>query len=201
MKVAELDERKKMIRAILRRFEIKGDRDLLERRMLKGEIWFLFTETFSKGNPSEVLKRLVDNGLLVLTWERGENPAHVSGYDWMRTKKILMQEQMFAKFINQISSKWHIKKGWVCEYFGTGVFPFHPDGGYEGGFRLVVTIFQTGKEMGFREGADEVWLNLFHGCGVLLSDSGGGVIDGSIEHSIRGASKSVFLALDIFPKK
>ena len=198
MKVADIDDRKKMIRRILRRFEIKGDRDLVERRMLEGEIWFLFTDAFSKCDSSEVLKRLVDNGLLIITWERRGNPAHVSGYDWRRTKKILMQEPMFANFIKQISS---IKSGFVCEYFGTGVFPFHPDAGYKGGFRLVVTIFETEKEMGFREGDKEVWLNLSHGCGVLLSDGGGGVIDGSIEHSIRGGNKSVFLALDIFPKK
>ena len=85
-----------------------------------------------------------------------------------------------------------------------GVFPYHADGGYTGGFRLIVTIFETKKTISFCEDGevkDEVTIKLCHGCGVLLADTGGGVIDGRIEHCVRDASPSIFLGLDIFLKK
>lgn len=194
-------ERLKRIRAILKQFNIVGDEKILVRRMMSGDIWFLFTDSFNVADPNEVLKRLVEDGLLIIRWEREGNPANVSGYDWERTRTILMKEPMFADFINHIERSFHIRNGWVCEYLGPGRMAYHPDGGYRGGFRLVVTIFQTDKRMSFRVEGKEVTVNLSHGTGVLLSDYGGGVIDKSIEHCVHGAYGSIFIALDIFPKK
>lgn len=204
MKVTNYDDRVKMCRVILNRFDIKGDEDMLIRRMMAGDIWFLFTDDFNNGDPSNVLERLTKAGLLVLRFERSGNPCYSSGYDWKRTRKILMKEPMFANFIKKIERKFYIRHGFVCEYLGPGVFPYHPDGGYTGGFRLIVTIFETKKTISFCEDGkvvDEVTIKLCHGCGVLLADTGGGVIDGSIEHCVRDASGSIFLGLDIFPKK
>ena len=204
MKVTNYDDREKMCRKILKRFDITGNEEMLIRRMIAGDIWFMFTDNFNNGDPSGVLESLTNAGLLILRWERNGNPCYSSGYDWKRTRKILMEEPMFCNFIKKIERKFHIKSGFVCEYLGPGVFPYHADGGYTGGFRLIVTIFETKKTISFCEDGevkDEVTIKLCHGCGVLLADTGGGVIDGRIEHCVCDASPSIFLGLDIFLKK
>ena len=113
-----------------------------------------------------------------------------------RTRKILETEAMFRDFLNEVEEDVYILNGWVLNYAKDSFHKWHPDQGYRGKWRVLYTIGNSKRRMGFKDKSHECWIDIPHGTVIWLSQEGGGVTCKESQHTVVGGEGSVFIALE-----
>ena len=71
-----------------------SNRECLSKPMMSADVWFMFTSVFNNKKYDDIwdtIDYLTEHGLLVLTHDFEGGMGHSSGYDWMRTRKVITE--------------------------------------------------------------------------------------------------------------
>ena len=100
----------------------------------------------------------------------------------------------FFKLINSYGHK--INKAWLVQFLEGGEHDFHPDKGFDGTHRWIISLGCHGKRFGFKMNGIEVGLRLQHGSVIVLNEATSGLTDRAIKHAgigdVQGSVSVVF---------
>ena len=135
--------------------------------------------------------------LLLVFYSRGSG---VSGFDWKRTRGVLLRMPLFARLIFCLEKFFFIHNGWVQASL-SGWHPWHQDGMRKDAWgRVIFTIGGVEKVMWFEDTATgrKFGIELPHGSVIWLSKAAAGVV-GGIYHTVCSSMYTWFLGFDIAP--
>lgn len=188
------------IEEIMAKLEIEGDESFLHAILTTGKVRIRFLDIDDEATRN-ALRRMKKKGLFVDSYNRG----YTSGFDWPRTKEILITEPIFQNILELTEEDFYVNHGWVLNYKEDGVHDWHYDENFCGTFRKLIT-FGHGKIMCFalhdkvsRKRLTKVSFSVPHGTIVYLSKEGSGIemLDDrhAIKHKVVG-NGTTFLGLE-----